>query len=150
MGASINNHLGIEQSRRDDMESIGYVLAYFSRGSLPWQGLKAQTKKQKYQKILDKKMGVQIATLCRGQPEELRKYVEYCRSLRFEDKPNYPYLRGLFREALETQKYGDPNQGFDWMKMKQKSSSSSQKQSGGEMNQDELVKSPGDEPGEKN
>jgi len=116
--ASINNHLGIEQSRRDDMESIGYVLVYFARGSLPWQGLKAQTKKQKYQKIMDKKMAVAISTLCRGLPEELRKYLEYCRSLRFEDKPNYPYLRGLFREALETQRYGDQALGLDWMKLK--------------------------------
>ena len=114
--ASINNHLGIEQSRRDDMESVGYVLVYFARGSLPWQGLKANTKKQKYQKIMDKKMSVSISSLCRGLPEELRKYLEYCRSLRFEDKPNYPYLRSLFRDALETHKYGDPAQGFDWMK----------------------------------
>ena len=116
--ASINNHLGIEQSRRDDMESIGYVLVYFASGSLPWQGLKANTKKQKYQKIMDKKMSVSISSLCRGLPEELRKYLEYTRSLRFEDKPNYLYLKGLFREALETHKYGDPATGFDWMRMK--------------------------------
>jgi casein kinase 1/casein kinase I family protein HRR25 len=116
--ASINNHLGIEQSRRDDMESIGYVLVYFASGSLPWQGLKANTKKQKYQKIMDKKMSVSIATLCRGLPDELRKYLEYTRSLRFEDKPNYPYLKGLFREALETKKYGDQTLGFDWLRMK--------------------------------
>lgn len=115
--ASINNHLGVEQSRRDDMESIGYVLAYFSRGSLPWQGLKANTKKQKYQKIMDKKMSVSIGVLCKDTPIELKKYLDYCRSLRFEDKPNYPYLRALFRDAMDSGKYGDPQDGFDWMRM---------------------------------
>lgn len=122
--ASINNHLGVEQSRRDDMESIGYVLVYFARGSLPWQGLKANTKKQKYQKIMDRKMSVSISLLCKDLPEELRKYLDYCRSLRFEDKPNYPYLRALFKDAIDSGKYGDAALGFDWMRVPKHASSS--------------------------
>lgn len=110
--ASINNHLGVEQSRRDDMESIGYVLVYFAKGSLPWQGLRANTKKQKYQKIMDKKMAVSVSSLTKDAPEQLKQYLEYSRSLRFEDKPNYPYLRQLFMMAVtEEQRQA----GFEWL-----------------------------------
>lgn len=98
--ASINNHIGVEQSRRDDIESIGYVLAYFARGSLPWQGLKANTKKQKYDKIKNKKLSVPLDQLCDGLPKCLQKYLEYARSLRFDDKPNYGFLRLLFSDSL--------------------------------------------------
>ena len=66
--ASINTHLGIEQSRRDDLESIGYVMVYFLRGELPWQGMKAKTTKEKYEKIMEKKIATQIETLCKGFP----------------------------------------------------------------------------------
>ena len=58
----------VEQSRRDDLESLGYVLMYFNLGSLPWQGLKAATKKQKYERISEKKMSTPIEILCKGFP----------------------------------------------------------------------------------
>jgi len=111
--ASINNHLGIEQSRRDDLESLGYVFLYFLRGSLPWQGLRANTKKQKYAKIMEKKMSTPIDALCKGFPEEFRIYFEYCRALRFADKPDYSYLRRLFKD-LATRNDLDYDGGFDW------------------------------------
>ena len=55
-----------EQSRRDDVESIAYIMMYFLRGSLPWQGLRAATKKQKYDRISEKKMSTSIDELCKG------------------------------------------------------------------------------------
>jgi serine/threonine protein kinase len=91
--ASINTHLGIEQSRRDDIESLGFVLMYFLRGSLPWQGLKATTKKQKYQRILERKQATHPDQLCRGFPPEFRDYFAHCSSLGFEDRPDYRWAR---------------------------------------------------------
>ncbi|CAJ0632313.1 1523_t:CDS:2 [Entrophospora sp. SA101] len=99
--ASINTHLGVEQSRRDDLESLGYVMMYFCRGSLPWQGLKAATKKQKYDRIMEKKMTTPTELLCRTFPNEFAIYLNYTRSLRFDDKPDYSYLRKLFRDLFD-------------------------------------------------
>jgi serine/threonine protein kinase len=111
--ASINTHIGIEQSRRDDLESLGYVLMYFIRGSLPWQGLKANTKKQKYERIMDRKMSTSTEQLCKGYPTEFRSYFEYCRSLRFEDRPDYAYLKRLFKELFYRKGFQYDNM-FDW------------------------------------
>ena len=123
--ASINAHLGIgkqlfllfltiqEQSRRDDLETLGYMFVYFLKGSLPWQGLQAATKKQKYEKISEKKIHTPVEQLCKGTPVEFAQYLNYCRSLQFEDKPDYSYLRKLFRDLFirESLKYDGM---FDW------------------------------------
>ncbi|KAL6503514.1 Casein kinase 1-like protein 11 [Orobanche gracilis] len=103
--ASVNTHLGVEQSRRDDLESLGYVLMYFLRGSLPWQGLKAGTKKQKYDRISEKKMLTPVEVLCKSYPSEFISFFHYCRSLRFDDKPAYSYLKRLFRDLFIREGY---------------------------------------------
>lgn len=82
------------------MESLGYVLMYFIKGQLPWQGLQANTKSQKYQRITDKKLRTDVYVLCDDVPEEFVKYIQYCRSLKFEEKPDYKYLRKLFRDLF--------------------------------------------------
>ncbi|AQK92616.1 Putative casein kinase family protein [Zea mays] len=115
--ASVNTHLGIEQSRRDDMESLGYVLMYFLRGSLPWQGLKAGNKKQKYEKISERKVATSIEALCRGYPTEFASYFHYCRSLRFEDPPDYQYLKRLFRDLFIREGF-QFDYVFDWTILK--------------------------------
>lgn len=115
--ASMNTHLGIEQSRRDDLESLGYVLMYFLRGSLPWQGLKAGTKKQKYEKISEKKVSTSIEVLCRGYPTEFASYFHYCWSLRFDDKPDYVYLKKLFRDLFIREGF-QFDYVFDWTILK--------------------------------
>ncbi|XP_059657995.1 casein kinase 1-like protein 3 isoform X3 [Cornus florida] len=115
--ASCNTHLGIEQSRRDDLESLGYVLLYFLRGSLPWQGLKAATKKQKYDKICEKKLSTPIEVLCKSHPVEFASYFHYCHSLTFDQRPDYGFLRRLFRD-LFTREGFQFDYIFDWTILK--------------------------------
>lgn len=121
----------IEQSRRDDLESLGHVFMYFLRGSLPWQGLKAATNKQKYEKIGEKKQTTAIKDLCDGYPgnkmnvvfffwkliwtiEEFGIYLQYVRKLGFEETPDYDFLRSLFTKAIE--KIGEVEDSvYDWM-----------------------------------
>ncbi|XP_022873995.1 casein kinase 1-like protein 3 [Olea europaea var. sylvestris] len=115
--ASCNTHLGIEQSRRDDLESLGYVLLYFLRGSLPWQGLKAATKKQKYDKICEKKLSTPIEMLCKSHPVEFASYFHYCHSLTFDQRPDYGFLKRLFRELFTREGY-EFDYIFDWTILK--------------------------------
>ena len=94
--ASINALEEYEQSRRDDLESISYVLLYFLRGNLPWQGLRVKAKEERYQKILEKKKSTHPDDLCKGFPQEFSYFVSYSRNLGFYDEPQYKKLRKTF------------------------------------------------------
>lgn len=79
--ASIYTHLGIEQSRRDDLEALGYVLVYLIKGELPWNGIKAKTKVEKYRKIMEKKIEYTPKILCEGLPGRFYIYFKIPRGI---------------------------------------------------------------------
>ena len=111
--ASINALSGFEQSRRDDLESIGYIIMYFIRGSLPWQGLKINNKENRYKKICEKKKNTSAKELCKDFPEEFEKFVKYTRDLQFTEVPDYDYLKSLLKNVIK--KSGDVIDFFyDW------------------------------------
>lgn len=112
--ASVSTHVGVEQSRRDDMECLGYVFMYFLRGSLPWQGLNATNKKEKYERIMESKIQTTAEILCRGFPNEFVTYLNYCKSLSFEDRPDYSYLRRLLKDLFLRERY-EYDFIFDWV-----------------------------------
>lgn len=115
--ASINTHLGIEQSRRDDVEGIAYVLIYLAKGSLPWQSVREEddggTNAEKYKKLTELKIKLTPEKLCEGLPSEFALFLSYCRSLNFEDKPDYLYLRKLLRSVFIKEKC-TVDGIFDW------------------------------------
>ena len=110
--SSINNHNGYEQSRRDDMESLGYTIIYLMKGKLPWQGVNNK-KCHKYEHILKCKKETEFNVLCQGLPTIIMAYMKYCRSLKFEDKPDYLGLKDQFKNYITSNKL-DINFEFDW------------------------------------
>ena len=97
---SIYTHLGIEQSRRDDLECFIYTLIYLIKGKLPWQGLKSKNKEEKCQKILEKKINISNSILCQGLPKNFENILNYSRSLFFEEIPDYDYIRNELKSMF--------------------------------------------------
>lgn len=116
--ASVNTHYGSEQSRRDDLESLGYVFLYFMKGKLPWQNLKSSGK-NKYEAIAEKKASTPIHVLCQSVPVEFQMFLQYTRGLKFDEQPDYSYLRMLFRVLLNSLGY-EMDYVFDWTHLMQK------------------------------
>ena len=107
--ASVNALSGYEQGRRDDLESIAYILLYFLRGSLPWQGLKVNNKEDRYKKICEKKKKISSRELCEGFPKEFEILINYVKNLEFTEVPDYDYLRQLLKNILEKNKVNSRN-----------------------------------------
>jgi casein kinase 1 len=113
--ASINTHLGMEQSRRDDIEAVGYMMVYFLKGSLPWQGKVNKDPKTKYDTIRDLKLEIKLENLCEGLPPEIPKFIQYARDMKFEARPDYNYLRGLLLKAAKDKGFEYNSILFDWI-----------------------------------
>jgi serine/threonine protein kinase len=95
--SSINTLSGYEPSRRDDLESIAYLIIYFIKGRLPWQGLRHTNKEERNRKILEKKKNISSQELCSGCPKELEIFIDYIKNLGFTEVPDYDYLRQLIK-----------------------------------------------------
>jgi serine/threonine protein kinase len=113
---SLNTHLGIEQSRRDDLEGIAYVLIYLMTGSLPWIGVKAEARAQKYAAIAEMKATITPERLCSGLPSAFSSFLIDVRGLEFTDEPNYSKYRELFRDLFLQEGYVY-DEVYDWVKM---------------------------------
>ena len=98
--ASLNSHKGIRQGRRDDLESMLYILIYFLKGKLPWQDIKAKQKEERHKIIFQKKSNISIDSLCKDIPEEFANLLKYVKSLQFEEKPSYCKFYAYFHNLI--------------------------------------------------
>lgn len=109
--ASIHALEGLEQSRRDDLESVGYVMMYFLKGHLPWQGLKVKSKEDRYKKILERKKHTTSDMLCRGFPSLFKEFIDYTRNLKYTEEPDYDMLKRKLMSLV----VDDMNDSFDYV-----------------------------------
>ena len=111
--ASCNTQLGIEQSRRDDIESIGYILLYFFKKNLPWMNVKGKNEKEKFKKVLDIKINCKLDDICQGIPKEIGLIIQYARDLKFDEKPDYNLIQRLIKNIADKNGFQFDFE-FDW------------------------------------
>jgi serine/threonine protein kinase len=111
---SLNTHRGVEQSRRDDLEGIAYLLVYLMTGSLPWIGVKAETRAQKHMVIAEIKASISPEKLCSGLPAAFSEFLKDVRRLEFDEEPSYSAYREMFRELFLREGYVYDDE-YDWV-----------------------------------
>ena len=111
MFSSVNTMNGIEPSRRDDLESLGYVLIHLISKELPWKSIPYKSKNEYAQKAYRLKKTISIDTLCKDAPKEMNEFMKYVKSLKFEEDPNYEYLRNLLESVIKQYNYSQ----FSWV-----------------------------------
>ena len=115
--SSINSMECYESSRRDDLISIGYMLIFLIKGELPWSKIKYVQTSERYIKLLNLKKNTTNEELCKNLPSEFCDYIKYVKSLKFQEEPNYLYLKNLFIKVLD--KMHETNDlYFSWRKIK--------------------------------
>src|SRR5260370_14750815 len=98
--SSINSHLGVTQSRCNDLESLAYIIVYLVKGRLPWQGIAVHPGQVHHDKVLRLKQATMAKTLCKGLPQLFIKFIQHIWSLGFQDKPDYRYLHSLLSQSI--------------------------------------------------
>lgn len=112
--SSIASHRQKEQSRKDDLESIAYILVYLYKARLPWMGIKHKDKKEKYRLIGEKKEATKEEDLCSGMPKEFVVFLKYVKNLDFNEKPHYSALKKMFMNLYKSRNY--KNNNMEWYK----------------------------------
>lgn len=115
MYMSIHAHRGVEQSRRDDMESLGYVFLHMMNGRLPWVGFNAEVNRARYDALGRQKENMSLEDLCSGVPREFLDYFKHVRGLGFKDRPDYTALRRAFQKRMKKEGLEDDGR-YDWSK----------------------------------
>ncbi len=109
----MNAHLGNEQYKKDDLESLAYMMIFFIKGELPWQNIKAKSRKEKYTKIYQKKKNTVNSELCNFLPDEIKSFVNYILNLNQKQNPDYEKLMNLISNLMKKYGYNNDLQ-FDW------------------------------------
>ena len=117
---SVHAHLRVKQSRRDDLESLGYVLIYFLNGTLPWSDISEENKELESLLIKERKVSCPIEVLCKGLPskygsniDQLGQYFKYAKTLEYEEEPDYQWIQRLLKDLFAECGF-ESNLIFDW------------------------------------